>query len=156
MRTAMIAWALAAFAAHGCGDDDGGGGDAGTDTDTDADGGGTLGAIDLTGNWDGAIPDGATFKTAVFECPFTMPPTYSDLDGTINLDTGDVHGLVEGIEPGTWCLMAYLDMDPDDGLAPVAGLDAVNATGAENENGAIAVDVVAGEVVPIELVFEMM
>jgi hypothetical protein len=148
MSVLIIAAALSAAA--GCDEGDDGGGDAAPD------GGGDLGAIEVTGNWGGAIPEGATFKTAVFECPFTMPPINSDLDGVVDLDTGDVHGLVEGIEPGTWCLMAYIDMDPDDGLAPVPGLDAVNATGGENENGAIEVAVEAGETTAVPLVFEVM
>jgi hypothetical protein len=159
---------LAALAAGAC-DDSRSAGDAGPDADTDADtdtdadadtdtdpyGGGTLGAIEVTGNWDGAQPDGVTFDVAVFACPFTMPPTYYNGDGTIDADTGDVHALLGEIEPGGWCLMAYVDMNPDDGLAPVPGTDAVNATGEENANGAIAVDVVAGETTAIELVFEI-
>ena len=159
MRTAALVWAiLAALAASGCdgsGSAGDGGADTDADTDTDADAGDALGAIELTGNWDGAIPDGATFKTAVFECPFSMPPVYSDLDGTIDPGTGDVHGLLEEIEPGAWCLMAYVDMNPDDGLAPVAGTDAVNATGEENESGALEVDVAAGETTVVDLIFQI-
>jgi hypothetical protein len=160
MRTSALAAILfaagAGLAAGGCGDA-GGGGDAGTgtDTDTDSDGGSTLGAIEVAGNWDGAQPDGVTFKTAVFACPFTMPPEYSDLDGTIDSVTGDVHGLIEEVEPGEWCLMAYVDMNPDDGLQPVAGTDAVNATGDENVNGALAIDVIGGEITVVDLVFEI-
>jgi hypothetical protein len=149
MKTSL--WLLAALlAAAGCGDV------GETAEDGGVDGGSDLGAIEVTGNWDGAIPDGATFKTAVFGCPFTMPPAYSDLDGTVDLDTGDVHGFVDKIEPGTWCFMAYIDMDPGDGIVPVAGLDAVNATGDENENGAIEVEVEAGETTAVPLVLGIM
>ena len=135
--------AAALFAAMGCG----GGGDGGDDD--------TLGAIEVTGNWNGATPDGVMFDVAVFACPFTMPPESFPQSPEIDAASGDVHDLVEDVSPGEWCLMAYIDMDPDDGLAPVAGLDAVNATGAENANGAIALDVVAGEITPIDLVFEL-
>jgi hypothetical protein len=153
MRKSFMIVLVALSAAAGCGD--GGGSDAAPDGGGDGGGGGDLGAIEVTGSWDGAILDGATFKTAVFGCPFSMPPTYSDLDGAVDLDTGEVHGLVENIEPGAWCLMAYIDMDPGDGLVPVTGLDPVNATGAENENGAIALDVVAGQITPIDLIFDV-
>jgi hypothetical protein len=163
MRTTVLLGAalLTALAAEACDDscstsDAGPDADTDTDTDADADGGDdTLGAIEVNGSWDGAQPDGVTFKTAVFACPFTMPPEYSDLDGTIDPDTGDVHGLVEEIDPGEWCLMAYVDMSPDDGLAPVPGTDAVNATGEENANGAIALDVAAGETTIVDLIFQI-
>jgi hypothetical protein len=148
--------ALASGCADGESEADGGAdtdADTDSDSDADADGGGSLGAVEVTGVWDGAQPEGVTLKTAVFACPWTMPPTYSDLDGTIDPGTGAVHGLVEGIEPGAWCLMAYVDMDPADGLAPVDGLDAVNATGAENENGAIPVEIAAGETLQLTLTF---
>lgn len=151
---ARAAACLVALAAGACGGG-GGGEDAGAadaDTDADADGG-TAGAIEVTGTWGGAQPEGVTLKTAVFPCPWTMPPTYSDLDGTIDPGTGGVHGLVEGIEPGPWCVMAYVDMNPDDGLAPVEGTDAVNATGLENGSGAIPVEVAAGETEVMELTF---
>jgi hypothetical protein len=163
MNRSMLTMAMlvAALAALGCGDDDGatGGGDGGTDadtdtdSDTDADGGATVGAIEVTGTYDGVQPDGVTFKVAAFACPFTMPPTYYDGSGTIDAATGAVHSLIEGVEPGEWCLMAYVDMNPDDGLQPVAGTDAVNATGDENANGAIPIDVVAGETTVVDVAF---
>jgi hypothetical protein len=158
---ALLGAALLTVLAVGACDDSSSASDAGadadsdTDADTDADGGDTLGAIEVTGNWDGAQPDGVTFDVAVFECPFTMPPTYYCGDGTIDAGTGDVHALLEEIEPGEWCLMAYVDMISDDGLAPVSGTDAVNATGEENANGAIAIDVIAGETATVDLIFQI-
>jgi hypothetical protein len=139
--------ALLAIAAGGCGDDDAADGDAGADA-------GTTGAIELSGNWAGDKPDGVSFQVAMFACPFTMPPSYySDDDGTIDLATGDVHLLIQDIEPGEWCIMAYIDMLPDDGLMPVDGLDATTTTGLENANGAIPVQVVAGETTTVALAF---
>jgi len=149
-RTIRIAaTALVAALGYGCGGD---GGDA---ADGGADSGDGLGAIEITGGWDGVLPDDATFDVAVFACPFTMPPESFPQSPTIDTDTGAVHDLVESVPPGEWCLMAFIDMIPDDDLQPVAGLDAVNATGAENEYGAVAVDVVAGETLQIGLVFEI-
>jgi len=154
MKKRCLVVAAALFTALGCG---GGGGDRdGSAPDAGGpDGGDAMGAIEVTGNWDGAQPDGVTFDVAVFECPFTMPPAYFNYDGTIDADTGDVHAVLDEIPPGEWCLMAFIDMVPDDGLAPVPGTDAVNATGAENESGAIALDVVAGETTTVNLVFEV-
>jgi len=147
MRMSFLIIVAALFAAAGCGDSGG---------DTAPDGGGDdLGAIEVTGNWNGAMPDGVTFDVAVFACPFTMPPESFPQSPTIDVGTGDVYDLVEDVPPGEWCLMAFIDMDQDDGLAPVEGLDAVNATGAENANGAIALDVVAGETTVIDLIFQI-
>ena len=89
---------------------------------------------------------------AVFPCPFSMPPEYF-AEGDYDAASGDVHALVSDVEPGEWCLMAYVDMDPEDGLAPAEGIDAINDTGDENSNGALAVDVVAGETTPLDLSF---
>jgi hypothetical protein len=145
-------FALLAVFGCGCGDDDDAAlADAGADASADA---GTTGAIELWGNWAGDKPDGVSFQVALFECPFTMPPAYySGDDGTIDVATGDVHLLIDDVEPGEWCVMAYIDMVADDGLMPVADLDAVTTTGLENENGAIPVEVVAGQTTLVELTF---
>ncbi len=140
-----------ALAALGCADDG-----SGADADAGADGGSdtaTTGAIELTGNWDGDKPDGVGFDVAVFACPFTMPPESFPTSPTIDTTTGDVYALVEDVPPGEWCVMAYIDMIPDDSLAPVSGVDALNATGQENEYGAIPVEVVAGETTALPLTF---
>ena len=149
MRMSFPVAAAAIFAAIGCADGE-------TAPDGGGDGGDDLGAIEITGNWGGAKPDGVTFDVAVFACPFNMPPEYYHPAGAVDPDTGDVHDLIESVPPGEWCLMAFIDMIPDDDIMPVEGTDAISATGAENENGAIPLDVVAGETTQINLVFEIL
>ncbi|HUU22302.1 MAG TPA: hypothetical protein VM389_07170 [Phycisphaerae bacterium] len=134
--------------AAGCGDTDEGAGDAGDDGGTDS----PDGTVEVTGNWDGAAPAGTGFRVSLFACPFSMPPDYFQ-QGTFDADSGEVDAVISEVEPGEWCLMAYVDMDPDDGLAPVGGLDAVNASGDENEWGAIPLEVTAGQTTAIDLVF---
>ena len=136
----------------GCDDDDDSSSDGDTDTDTDTDT--DPGSVEITGNWDGTAPDGTGLRVSIFECPFSMPPKYF-FEGTWDPATGDVEALQENVEPGDWCLMAYIDMDDTDGLAPMDGLDPVNATGDENSDGAIPIVVEAGETTVVDLVFEI-
>lgn len=160
----IAALAVAALPAYtACDDDDtssDGDTDADSDSDTDADSDsdsdsdGDLGAVEVTGNYDGTAPEGSALRVSLFECPFAMPPDYF-FEGTWNSGTGDVEATQDDVDPGDWCLMAYIDIDPDDGLAPVDGLDPVNATGDENSNGAIPITVVAGETTTLDLVFEI-
>jgi hypothetical protein len=152
MRRLIAAGALALLPAltGGCGDGDGGGADGGSpDGGTDDD---TRGTVQVTGTWDGGAPAGTGFRVSLFECPFAMPPDYF-MQGTFDPGTGDVAATIPEVEPGPWCLMAYVDMDPDDGLAPVSGLDPVNATGDENEWGALPIEVVAGQTTTVDLGF---
>jgi hypothetical protein len=141
----------------GC-DDDGDSADGDSDTDTDgdsdSDSDADTGSVEVTGNWDGSAPEGSDLRVSLFDCPFTMPPDYF-FEGTWDAETGDVWATQEGVEPGEWCLMAYIDIDDGDGLAPMEGLDPVNATGDENPNGAIPIAVEAGKTTTVELVFEI-
>jgi len=138
------------FTGLACNGDDLGEGN-GTDTGDPADG--EPGEIHANGIWDGDQPDGVNFDVAVFECPFTMPPDKASLDNAVDPDTGAVSGLVEDVSPGKWCVMAYIDMVPDDGLAPIQGIDATNTTGKENANGAIPITVTANQTTELELTF---
>jgi hypothetical protein len=150
----MIHWHIAKGAlalllvlSAGCGggnDDDGNDDDGGTDD--------TVGTVEVAGDWDGDAPEGTGFRVSLFACPFNMPPDYFQ-EGEFDPASGDVEAVIPEVEPGEWCLMAYVDMDPEDGLAPVDGLDAVNATGDENEWGAISIEVVAGQTTAVDLVF---
>jgi hypothetical protein len=142
MATMVLISTLLACCDGGGGDDDGGTGD-GTDQH---------GAVEVSGAWDGAAPDSAGFRVAIFECPFTMPPDLF-VEGDYDPQSGQVQALAPEVEPGQWCLMAYVDMDPEDGLAPVDGLDAVNDTGQENASGAIPIEVQAGQTTSLELDF---
>lgn len=76
------------------------------------------GSLHLTGTWDQEMTPEVTFKWALFECPFTMPPSDSNV-GTITDNKLDA--LIEDIEVGQWCFLAFIDMNPDDGLKPVEG-----------------------------------
>ena len=113
------------------------------------------GSVEATGIWDGAQPAGVNFDVAVFECPFSMPPKKASLDNPVDPETGAVSGIVEDIEPGEWCVMAYIDMNPEDGLAPVKGTDAINHTGQENEDGAIPIIVESGRATTLQLEFAL-
>ena len=151
------AWVLASLlaltlAACGGGDDAPGSGAAGSA------GGGAGGAPATTGvgtlqvnaHWSGSIPEGTKLKVAVFACPFTMPPKrvlVGDVDGA----TGEATATDAKVPTGDWCLMAYYDLDPNDGLAPVKGLDPVNATGRENEKSSLPVSVQDGKTTAISL-----
>ncbi|MCK5690851.1 hypothetical protein KAI87_16340 [Myxococcota bacterium] len=121
-----------------------------TDTDTES----TLGSIEITGNWDGTLTEGLDFRVSIFACPFSMPPKYY-FNGTVDHLTGDVYATYEEIEPGEWCLMAYIDMEPYDSLSPVSGLDPANNTGDENSNGAVPITITAGETTVIDLTFAL-
>ena len=156
----VIAATLAlACVAPCCSDDDdstdgGSDGDTDSDSDADTDADGDTGTIAVTGNWDGSAPDGTGLRVSVFGCPFTMPPDYY-FEGTWDSSTGDVAASQDGVTPGEWCLMAYIDIDSTDGLRPVDGTDAVNSTGDENEEGAIPITVTAGETTTVDLSFEL-
>ena len=155
----LLSWSCA-------GDADGGGSDSGADTDTDADTDADTdsdsdsdsdtdkGSIEVTGNWQGALPDGSNLRVSIFGCPFTMPPTYF-FEGTWDSTGGDVYAELDDIDPGDWCLMAYIDADSSDGLAPVVGLDPMNATGDENSDGAIPIVIESGETTHVDLIFEI-
>lgn len=122
--------------------------------DTGSDGGDdNPGSVLVTGFWDGAQPDGVNFDVAVFPCPFTMPPEKASLNNPVDPNTGAVTGLVSEVPPGEWCVMAYIDMDPNDGLAPVKGTDALNATGQENDQGAIPIIVTSDKTTELALTF---
>ena len=132
------------------------------DSDTGADGpdGGTAsdenpGAVLATGNWTGEQPDGVNFDLALFPCPFAMPPEKASLNNPVDPETGAVSGKIEDVPPGDWCIMAYIDMDPSDGLAPIQGVDALNATGQENDNGALPVTITSGKTTELTLTFEI-
>lgn len=147
--------ALLALAALSCSDDDDSnadGGDADTDSDTDSDADADTGTVSVTGNWDGSAPEGSELRVSLFPCPFSMPPEYY-FTGTWDSGTGDVAASQDGVDPGEWCLMAYIDMDSTDGLAPVDGTDPVNATGEENDEGTLPITVTAGETTTVDLEF---
>ena len=128
--------------------------DTDTDSDSDSDSDTDMGSIEVTGNWQGAAPDGSNLRVSIFECPFTMPPAYF-FEGTWDSTGGDAYAELDGIDPGDWCLMAYIDADPSDGLAPVVGTDAINATGDENSDGALPIVIEAGETTFVDLIFEI-
>ena len=140
------------LASPGCSNDTNPSGD--TDSDSDSDSDSDTGTVSVTGNFDGSAPEGSALRVSVFECPFAMPPDYF-FEGTWDSETGAVEASQDDVDPGDWCLMAYIDIDPDDGLAPMDGLDPVNATGEENSDGAIPITVVAGETTAVDLTFEI-
>ncbi len=159
-RFLLFAMVIAAmFASLNCSDDDGSGaGDSDSDSDGDSDGDsdsdsdGDVGTLTVTGNWVGNAPNGSNLRVSVFECPFAMPPEYF-FEGTWDSDSGDVYASLDDVEAGDWCLMAYIDIDSSDGLAPVDGLDAVNDIGSENSDGALEITVFGGETTTVDLVF---
>jgi len=129
----LLFFALLAF---GCGDDN-----------TTGDG---PGSIIVQGSWDGDISEDASFKAAVTECPLLMPPTYNG-EETIDNETGEAFIQLDDIEPGQWCVMAYIDMDTTDGLLPKSGLDVINTGG--NEKGGIPVEIISGETITLDIGF---
>ena len=120
MSKILILATAIVFAFSACGKDD----TDNDDKDSDAGGAGASkgGTLEVSGVYDGTIEDGAVLKIAVFECPFSMPPKRFG-EGTVDVSSGKTFGVIEEIEAGDWCFMAYIDMDTSDGLSPVAGLD---------------------------------
>ncbi|MFO8074170.1 MAG: hypothetical protein R6V85_20100 [Polyangia bacterium] len=147
MKRKIATMVLLSALLAGCDDGGGEGEDGGTGDGTDQ-----YGAVEVSGAWDGAAPETAGFRVAIFECPFSMPPELF-VEGDYDPQSGQVQALAPEVDPGQWCLMAYLDMDTEDGLAPVDGLDAVNDTGQENASGAIPIEVRAGQTTSLELTF---
>lgn len=108
------------------------------------------GRLEVTATWTEEVPEASELLLIVMSCPFTMPPEYSSL-GTI--EEGTVTGAIEDIEPSEWCLQAYIDVDPDDGLVPKPGYDVTLVL----EDGAqsLPVTIVEGETTSLTLEFEM-
>lgn len=158
MNNTIYRWILVATMALGfvtvsCGDDDGSefeAVDAGADLGADAPA--TTGTVEVSGIYDGTLPDGADLRVSLFECPLSMPPSFYFI-GTVDPTSRAVSAAQTGVEPGTWCLMAYVDMDPTDGLAPVVGVDPTNSTGEENNEGTLEIEVVAGQTTEVDLSF---
>lgn len=124
----------------------------GGDTDGDTDAGTGHTSIEVTGNWSGSLSEEKNLRVSIFDCPFSMPPSYF-FEGTANPSTGDVYAKLDDLSSGDWCLMAYIDMDSTDGLSPAAGLDPINDTGDENASGAIPISVIAGKTNTLVLKF---
>ncbi len=136
-----------------CGDDDSDTENDATDVVSTEDVAAEVGTVEVSGSWAGAFPEGAFFRVFFFGCLLSMPPNYY-FDSPI-AENGDVLAIQEEVDAGEWCLMAYVDMDPDDGLAPVVGLDPVNTTGDENDEGALMIHVVTGETTVVPLTFDI-
>lgn len=155
-RSSVPLWLLLVlpFAGAGCGgDDDGGtGGDADSDADADGDAGGDAdtGSLEVVGPWTDADTSGAPVNVAVFECPFTMPPS-KFVQGSI--EDGVARVLVPGLAPGPWCVLAYIDMDTTDGLKPVNGVDAQAYPGEGQQSFEVAI--AAGKTTTLEVTFEI-
>ena len=98
----------------------------------------------MKAHWDGTVPAGTELKVAVFTCPFSMPPKRY-FTGPVDVSTGEATATDDKVSVGDWCVMAYYDLDTSDGLAPVKGLDPVNATGKEHEKGSIPVVIQGGK-----------
>jgi len=115
---------------------------------TNNDGSKDTGSVEVKGTWDGNLPAEASLPMVVTGCPLEMPPAYSAA-GTVK--NGQAHGIVKGIAPGDWCLLTYVDMNPDDGLMPVSGTDVT----VKLEPGAksIPVTVQAAETTTVDVTF---
>jgi hypothetical protein len=111
---------------------------------------GGTGALAVTGSFDGEASAAAELDIVVMECPFKMPPVYS---GNGVVAEGGAHGEVAGIEAGQWCVQTFIDMDPEDGLMPVQGLDATAALDAGAQS--IPVSIRSGETTEITVAFEV-
>ncbi len=114
----------------------------------------TTGTVHVTGSYQGTLAGSPNLRVSMFPCPFQMPPKYY-FEGTYDAASGAVEATQEDVEPGEWCLMAYIDVNPDDGLAPVVGLDPQNAGNGENANGAVPVTVTAGQTTEVALSFAL-
>ncbi len=140
-RLATGLWLVfaAATAPLGCTGDDGG--QSGTEE----------AVLQIRGTWSDPTVDSAPVRTSVFECPFKMPPDEYDDAGTFA--NTEVEAELE-LEPGTWCVLSFIDVDTTDGgLKYVEGLDAV-AYPPEGERGH-RVELVAGETTELDLVYEV-
>jgi hypothetical protein len=106
------------------------------------------GTLTITGTCDTTGTDGKAVKVAVYQCPFTMPP---ETTGAGTVSAGIVSATIGGLAPGTWCTMAFVDMDEYDGLAPVRGLDPTGVIGADSTS--IQFDIVEDQVTVLTLDF---
>ena len=142
--------AVAAIACGGGDDDPAGAAGSGAAGAAGAPSGGSTGTLQVDAHWNGSIPAGTELKVAVFDCPFSMPPKRV-FNGDVDSATGKASATDEKVPVGQWCLMAYYDLDPSDGLAPVEGLDPVNATGNENEKGSLPFVIEGGKTTTVVL-----
>lgn len=107
--------------------------------------------LQIRGTWSEPTLDSAPVRTSVFECPFKMPPDEYDDAGTFA--NGRVEAELE-VEPGTWCVLSFIDVDTTDGgLKYVEGLDAV-AYPPEGEKGH-RVELTAGQTTALDLDYEV-
>jgi hypothetical protein len=113
--------------------------------------GSNLGTLELKGDWDKELPKDAHFDWAIFECPFSMPPADGDNEEIVD---GKVHVVIEGIEPGVHCLLLFIDMNPDDGLMWIDGLDA--AVYPEGDAQSIEVTIEKGKTTTLNLEFTIL
>lgn len=123
---------------------------AGADTGTTA----KDGTVHVTGHYTGTLAGTPNLRVSMFPCPFQMPPKYF-FEGTYDAATGDVDASQANVDAGEWCLMAYIDVNPADGLAPVPGLDPQNTGNGENSSGAVPVTVAAGQTTEVTLSFAL-
>jgi len=113
------------------------------------DGKGT-GAVEVVGAFSGDATPGASVPIVITGCPLEMPPEYS---GSGTIAGGQAQGIVDGIPAGGWCVLTYVDMDPEDGLMPVVGLDATMVLPAGDQS--IPVTVTAGKTATVTVDFEV-
>ncbi|MDD5306543.1 MAG: hypothetical protein PHU25_04400 [Deltaproteobacteria bacterium] len=111
---------------------------------------GGTGAVTVTGSFSGEATAGAELDISVMGCPFETPPAYS-ATGIVSED--GAYGEVAGIEAGDWCVQTFIDMVPDDGVAPIKGRDATVALDAGVRS--IPVRVRSGEATQIAVTFEV-
>lgn len=107
--------------------------------------------LQIRGTWSNPTVDSAPVRTSVFECPFKMPPDEYDDAGTFA--NGEVEAELE-VEPGTWCVLSFIDVDTSDGgLKYVEGLDAV-AYPPDGQKGH-EVELLPGQTTTLELIYEV-
>lgn len=131
----LLTWGavIAAAMAGGCGDE--------AETKT-------TGALEIVGTWDGELPGEFHPSAALFGCPFNMPPE-ATLGGDIDGSTATIRG--EDIEPGAWCVLAFLDANRGDGVMPINGLDWVAYPPEGGQS--FPVEITAGETTKLEVVY---
>lgn len=136
MRICVRLFAVFVLAfAMGCGEDDSGN---------------ATGALEIIGTWEGELPGEMRPSAAVFGCPFEMPPE-TTLGGSIQADKATIVGT--GLQPGKWCVLAFLDANRSDGVMPISGVDFV-AYPPEGRQS-FEVEILAGETARLEVVYAL-
>lgn len=109
---------------------------------------GKLGTLHITAHYQGEVSGEAKVVAVLMDCPFKMPPKAS---GEFPAPSFPAEGDLPYIEPGLYCLLAFIDMAEGDGIHPLPGVDAELVL--PDEDVTVEVTMEAGKTTTVELDF---